>query len=141
MTSYTWTVDSALYQLRWEPSERRASAVEYLREVILDNENESEQVIRDIAMTLLSLNTESDQENPPEPSQARSCLDVPEFHCHDGEHCNCPDCHDASRFSKFRDMSQNAGPDYPLHEHSALCSSNITGEDRCNCVQPEDRIT
>jgi homogentisate 1,2-dioxygenase len=58
MTSYTWTVDSALYQLRWEPSERRASAVEYLREIILDNENESEQVIRDIAMTLLSLNTE-----------------------------------------------------------------------------------
>lgn len=54
-SNYQWTVASALYQLRWEPTERRQSAVDYLTEVILGNENESEQVIRDIAMTLLSM--------------------------------------------------------------------------------------
>lgn len=41
--------------------------------------------------------------------QARSCLDVPEFHCRNGEHCNCPACHDAGRFSKFRDLSHQEG--------------------------------
>jgi hypothetical protein len=52
MTSYQWTVASALYQLRWEPSERRGSAVSYLHEVI---SKDSCARVRSVAMTLLSL--------------------------------------------------------------------------------------
>lgn len=33
--TYNWTVNSALYELQWEPTARRASAVSYLDDVIL----------------------------------------------------------------------------------------------------------
>jgi hypothetical protein len=85
-TSHQWTVDSALCQLRWEPSERRASAVSYLTSVL--DGSASYAVVREVAAGLLAL--------------------------------------------------------YDTHvpvKHSALCSSRITGEDRCNCVQPGDRTT
>ncbi len=47
-----WTVSSALYQLRWEPSEHRASAVEYLTSLIIDGAAPD---LQEIATGLLEL--------------------------------------------------------------------------------------
>lgn len=66
-SNYQWTTDSALYQLRWEPSERRASAVSYLTEVITTG---PEHQVRAVAYALLSLNTESTVEVPHLPTGA-----------------------------------------------------------------------
>lgn len=54
MTSHRpfWTISSALYQLRWEPSERRTSAADYLTSRILDG---SDLEVRDIASKMLDL--------------------------------------------------------------------------------------
>ncbi len=49
---YQWTVASALSQLRWEPTERRVSAVDYLTAVILSGDGEQ---VRNIASALLNL--------------------------------------------------------------------------------------
>lgn len=59
---YDWTVQSALYQMRWEPTERRASAASYLTGQIMTG---SEQQTRDIAYSLLSIVTgqEAQHEN------------------------------------------------------------------------------
>lgn len=49
---YSWTIASALYQLRWEPSERRTSAVDYLTSVIVSGPNKE---VAEIASGLLDL--------------------------------------------------------------------------------------
>jgi hypothetical protein len=55
----TWTTGSALGQLSWEPTERRASAVAYLRDVI---ENAGPDELRELARRLLTM---ADEERMP----------------------------------------------------------------------------
>lgn len=66
---YSWSIPSALYQLRWEPGERRASAVDYLTAAILDS---SDPAIREIASGLLALVNDitGEPEGPDENSPA-----------------------------------------------------------------------
>lgn len=129
MTSdYQWTVASALYQLRWEPTGRRASATAYLREAITTG---PEQQARDIACTLLSM-TEPDEGD-----------DVYQYQAIQG---TCAVCHgpleQSERYPAAGLLHVNDADDTHVPVmHSALCSSRITGEDRCNCVRPEDRTT
>jgi hypothetical protein len=63
MTNYQWTTTSALFQLRWEPSERRASAVDYLTSVVLYGDDNQ---AREIAAGLLALygDTAPDGDSP-----------------------------------------------------------------------------
>lgn len=49
---YAWTIGSALGQLNWEPTERRASAVAYLQAAIRDA---SPDELREIASWLLTI--------------------------------------------------------------------------------------
>jgi hypothetical protein len=45
-----WTIASALYQLRWEPTERRSSAVTYLQDIVYSGRCDQ---VREIASGLL----------------------------------------------------------------------------------------
>lgn len=79
MTDYSWTVASALYQLRWEPTERRASAVDYLTTVIFQGDQAQ---VRDVAYTLLGMAGDLiAAETPPDPeSPANKEIENNEYH-------------------------------------------------------------
>lgn len=190
-SDYQWTVASALYQLRWEPTGRRASATAYLREAITTG---PEQQARDIAYTLLSM-TEPDEgddvyqyqaiqgtcavcHGPLEQSERYPAAGL--LHVNDADDTHVPVLpagpdfplirsasgyrddlrllvqlipeeiqNDDSYFAAQRLLSlvnatevmTDPNNQLPARDHDALCSSNITGESRCNCVQPEDRST
>lgn len=63
-----------------------------------------------------------------EHAEALSCLDVPEFHCRDGEHCNCPRCHLASAFPGFRDMSHDDAIEHWAREQDDAGEDHLRNE-------------